>query len=833
MEIMGPGADAQEEISPMVASHGLLQKARAYLASQGHTEPARPDGAGSRAPAIREADRARILEEIEREVAAARTPVTPELLRFTPRRRGGVLPLAVNLVAVVVIAAGVLGAVWLSRQREQTAVTAATTITSAEGKLLDVLRKESEERLAGKDQEIADIRGKLAGLDQEQERLRADADARISARERELTDAMSATLETERQKLLASGLSEAAVAKRIADLESKARAESERQLAELRRQAEEERAAQAQAAEQLRTEYQRSLTQAQSDRSRIQEEAARKQADLEAGYRQKQLGLEQDKAAALAELEALRRARERETMVLDQVASFYREVRNEIAANRPEAAAAVLARFREYLDDPSVAALPIMAQRRPVELFLIGSLEEIARARAATAADAAATQSLVASAGLVAAVAGLVEQGEALFADRDYAKAREVYLAALAKIPAVQTGTERLAEIERLAADQGRRAVNALFAEGNAAYLAGDTDLAADRYRSGLEALAADRGIADTLVTQLTQIGAIRERAAAAAAAPATAGGRDEAADAAERAALLAELAAATAELERLRAEGEAAAARATRRSRTVTRPSPSGTRPRAHGPRPSRNGIRLPGPATGRSRIGTRPWRRATRRSSSATPPWRARATRRARSPRIAKRPSLPATGPWPSVTPPRPPGTRPRPGRRQRSPSVTPPSPPATRPRRRATPPSPSVTGRSLRWLPSATGALRPWPGWPRSATVRRARRPRPRKPSRESVLALVQTKVLVQKVLLSDAVLAEYPDLADRLDRYLEALADESRGEAQLETLRDLDAVLADLAAGRAGSVTDEIVERRTAGGQQNLLLNILDELKTLLE
>ena len=91
-----------------------------------------------------------------------------------------------------------------------------------------------------------------------------------------------------------------------------------------------------------------------------------------------------------------------------------------------------------------------------------------------------------------------------------------------------------------------------------------------------------------------------------------------------------------------------------------------------------------------------------------------------------------------------------------------------------------------------------------------------------TRESVLSLVQTKVLVQKVLLSDVVLAEYPDLADRLDRYLEALVTESRGDAEIETLRDLDGVLADLAAGEGAVVPDEVVARRTAGGQQDLLL-----------
>jgi hypothetical protein len=747
---MSPGADVQGEILSMAAAHGLLQRARAFLASQGHPEPMRPDGDGDRAPAIREADRARILEEIEREVAGARTPVTPELLRFTPRRRGSIMPIAVNLGALVVIAAGVLGAIWLSRQREQSAVAATATLTTAEGKLLEALKEESEEQLAGKDREIADIRGKLAGLDEERERLRVDADARVSAKEQELSDAMAAVLETERQKLLASGLSEAAVTKRVADLEAKTRAESERQLAALRQQAEADRVAQEQAAEQLRAEYQRSLSAAQTDRSRIQEEAARKQADLEAGYRQKQLSLEQDKAAALAELETLRRAREREALVLDQFVSYYREVRNEIAANRPEAAAAVLARFRAYLDEPSVTALPVMSQRRPVELFLIGSLEEIARARATTAADEAASQSLVASAGLVAAVAGLVEQGEALYADRDYAKAREVYLAALARIPAVQTGTERLAEIERIADDQGRRAVSALFAEGNTAYLAGDTDLATDRYRRGLEALAADRGLADTLIAQLTQIGAIRERAAAAAAAPAAVeGGRDEVADAAERAALLAELTTATAEMERLRAEGTAAAS---------ARDAAIAERDAAATARDAAVAAQATAVTSRNAAIAERD-KAATERDTALAE--RDRAIFALATERDHRSSSLADLA---------------------------------------------AFRVRAAHAITASAG-------------------------TRESMLSLVQTKVLVQKVLLSDAVLAEYPDLADRLDRYLVALAAESRGEAHLETLRDLDEVLSGLAAGTV--VPDEVVARRTAGGQQDLLLGILDTLKTLLE
>lgn len=751
----------EAETSRMAAAHGLLQRARAYLDAQRRLVVVRQDDDGLGALPIRDADRDRILEEIEREVAVARNHVTSELLAFTPRRRGNLLPLIVNLGAAVVIAGGILGAVWLSRQREQAAASAAGTLTTAEGKLLAALRQESEEQLADKDREIADIRAKLAGLDRERERFRADAEARIGARERELADSMAAALEAERRRLLESGSSEAAVAKRLADLEASLRTASERQLAEERQQAEADRLAQEHAAEELRAEYQRNLVQAQADRASLQEEAARKQAELEAGYRRKQLALEQDKAAAVAELEELRRAQEKERLVLDQFVSFYREVKDEIAAGRTEAALGVLARFRAYLDDASVAVLPAVSRRRAVDVFLIASLEEIARARTAVAADAAASRSLVASASLVAAVSALVQEGDAAFADKEYARAREVYLAALAKIPAVQAATDRLADIARIASDQERRATNAFLAEGNAAYLAGDFDRAVERYRRVLELLAADRGIADALVVQLAEIGAIRERAAAAAAAPTRAeGGRDAAADEAARSALAAELAAATAEIERLRAENAAAAA--TRDAAAAARDAALAERDAALA---ERDAAAAAANAAARDATAAAAARDTAVAAGAMATSERDRAVFRLATERDRKAASLAGLAAF-----------------RARAAAAT---------------------------AAAAAG-------------------------TRESLVSLVETKVLVQKVLLSDAVLAAYPDLADRLDRYLEALAAESRSEGALEALRDLDGVLAALAAGKgAAAASDELLARRTAKGQQELLLCILDSLKTLLE
>ena len=107
-----------------------------------------------------------------------------------------------------------------------------------------------------------------------------------------------------------------------------------------------------------------------------------------------------------------------------------------------------------------------------------------------------------------------------------------------------------------------------------------------------------------------------------------------------------------------------------------------------------------------------------------------------------------------------------------------------------------------------------------------------------ARTTLVALLETKLLVQQVLLRPDVAREHSDLYDRLNRYLDALAAESRAEARLETLKDLDALLANLAvgapAGPPGSpAAFSAVPRFSSPDEQDILLSILSRLRTLLK
>jgi hypothetical protein len=494
---------------------GLLKKAELLRdVDRGHLRLLGPDELRvEQEDEITPEERRKVLAQIEEVVAGSRLKVTPKTFSFRPLKNGGILPIMVNLVALVVIAAGVTLAVVLSRRSEQAIIAAPVTILTAEGKMLEVLKEQSRQQLAGKDQEIASIREKLSGMDGERARIRQEADASVKQKEADLQAAFAKSLDDERRKMEANGVSAQDVNARIAALQAKQATQQDAQLAAFRSQVDADRAAKEKTIADLQAGYQSQLTQAQAERAQVQADAARRQSELEAGYKQKQLALEKDSAAAVSALNTLRQQRANEQLVLDQLLSWYQKARDQIQGGKPDAARSVLAGFRKFLDDPALAALPAVVQRRPVDLFLIDSLDQIAQSQAAQSSNADATASLVASANLITTVAGLVQQGEDAFKVQGYAKARELYVAALAKIPAVRTGYDRLAEIEKIFSDRQQKDLAAQFAAGNAAYRAADYAKAAAIYGQALAALQNDPQGAAQLVAQLGDIGAQRQAA--------------------------------------------------------------------------------------------------------------------------------------------------------------------------------------------------------------------------------------------------------------------------------------------------------------------------------
>lgn len=487
---------------------GLYQKAREYIQTQRNLRLVRPEE-------LNEADelgitgdeREQILAQINDVVAQNRITIDDTTFTVTPKKRGGVMPVLVNVIAVALIAGGLFIVLGLFDRREATLVSLRTATESAEGMLLETLKRESEERLSEKEDEIVSIQNRLAEMNLERERLQADVERQVQEREAEIQAEMRAALDAERARLAQNDLSDEEINARIRELEAEQNAEYQERLEQIRSEAEARLAEQENALDEMVSEYEQSLAEAQQARSRLQDELEARQAELRAEMEQRTSQLESERAEVESQLESLRQAREREELALDQLVSFYSQVKQAIGAGNYEAALATLGELTAYLNKAAIAELPLVQRRRQVELFLAESLGELIRSR--QEADSQDTASLVESAQLVSAVSKLIDSAEVSYTVGDMDEAERLYRAAMAKIPAVEIGYERLQEIRNRIAAERDGVIASYIDAGNARYVAGEYEEAAEQYGRALSSLP---GSNDRLLSRVLDAGYMMKR---------------------------------------------------------------------------------------------------------------------------------------------------------------------------------------------------------------------------------------------------------------------------------------------------------------------------------
>jgi hypothetical protein len=386
------------------------------------------EGIGARADDISAQEREEILAQIEKAVARARTPLGPGGLRYKSERSGAALPLIVNAAAVLVIAAGAAAFSWYFNRTEQSIVTRPAAIVSAGGEIVGAIKRESEQQLAGKDQEITRVQGELSKIDAQLSTLKADSVARIQQREQELRASLASELESARERLQKEGASTAAVERQVRALEERRGRELEAQLSAFRRQSEAELAAKETEINRLFAQNQRTLEEARADKAKLQAQLAAQREEL--------LAKGQGDTAKLTEaLGSLREQARREQLAVEQVAQSYRAADQAMRAGRWDEAVAALDAIPVYLDGPVVASLPAVQKRKPVDLFIVGSLKDlVAVRRGAGEESAAAAPAAIAEADRAAvrkAVGQAIADGDAAWTSGNYKAALDRYGRAL------------------------------------------------------------------------------------------------------------------------------------------------------------------------------------------------------------------------------------------------------------------------------------------------------------------------------------------------------------------------------------------------------------------
>ena len=391
-----------------------------------------------------------LLAQIEQSVAKSRTPVTPETFSYTPQRSGLFFPVVLNIAALALIAIAVLFFSLFFNRQERTLTGGSGTVLTGERTLVSALTREAEDKLRTKDQEIGTIQG---SLDQTRERLtalRAEADSQVLKKEQELRASFDEQLAAEKARLQGLGASTASIESQLAVLRDQLQKTYDSKLSEFRNRLNADTAQKEAALTAQLTGSQTTLAQAQSEKAQLQAQldAATKTAASAQGEQQRL-------AAQVASLAA---RGQREQLVLDQITASYAAAGAAMNASRFDDALGVLGSLALYLDQAAVASLPAVQRRKPVDLFLIDSLEKLVVSRKAGAQPApsggtsgAAVPSAppALSPRQTQALADAIAAGDALFAAGDFSGAMEKYgagLALLNDVPGMERLSARMAE---------------------------------------------------------------------------------------------------------------------------------------------------------------------------------------------------------------------------------------------------------------------------------------------------------------------------------------------------------------------------------------------------
>lgn len=325
-------------------------------------------------------ERRQITDQIDRLMADNRIEVSPENLSYVSRRNGALLPLFSN---IAILAAAIIALLVISQflnHQERSIATSGTAILTAESKLIAALKQEADRQLQQKDRAIVDAQDKLTAVSREKERLRGQADSIIRAREAELKDAYDGKIAAERDRLEKQDTAAVSVEQKMRAFQDSERRQLEQELARSRQRAETDLAARQQTFVSAETRYQGELEAARQERLRLQGESRQKEAELQKEIEKAQQA-EGEGARVGAELARLRAQQDQENLVNDQITAVYAQVNVSLQAGKYDQALDALASLRKILGNDSVAALPAVQHRRSVETFLIGSLEELVKAR--------------------------------------------------------------------------------------------------------------------------------------------------------------------------------------------------------------------------------------------------------------------------------------------------------------------------------------------------------------------------------------------------------------------------------------------------------------------
>ncbi|MGD0725139.1 MAG: hypothetical protein ABSB63_06195 [Spirochaetia bacterium] len=454
---------------------------------------------------ISKEDQKDVLQEIENVVTKNRIVTTPEDFIVKANKRGVLFPVLVIAAAVVALGLGGSAFYFLFQRGESQIVRGAVGTITAEGQLIQAVRREANGKILEKNQEINTIQGRLADIDKQRQDLQSNMDSKVSKKEQELRAQMALALEAEKARLQKEGLSKQAIALRMQQSEAQRAAQLQRDMEAYRKEAETTRLQAEQNLKTMQQEFTANLTKANTERQQTISDAQKREQELKGQFAQKTQSLESASAQATQALNTLIAQREKEDLVTGQLVGLYTGVRDEIAKGDYTKALADLQSLREFVNRPDVAMLPALAKRHDVDLFVIDSLSNMVETQIEKAKND--TASLLEAANEITELKKNVSDAQEMLKAGKVAEAEKAYADALEAIPEIAASYAYFVNRDKEAeAARQARLVQALD-KADAAFKAGNLTLAAASYRTALVYLPTSADRLDRIVANIEAAG--------------------------------------------------------------------------------------------------------------------------------------------------------------------------------------------------------------------------------------------------------------------------------------------------------------------------------------
>ena len=297
-----------------------------------------------------------VLSEIESLISGRQLPRDAMVVRRGEGSLGIGLPIVVNLLLAALVGISLYAVTTIFNTREEALALDTAEVFSTESRIIEEIRRSSEEQLSEKEAEIDAIESQLSSLAESKRELEENLDAEVAGREAELRAQLNAELEAERQRLQALGTSEADIAERIEELEAEREAEVESQVQAYR--------------DEVEAEFNARIDELESDTAALEEQLAQERADLEA-----QLSEAQEAAgAAQQRLQTLESEQATTQLFQDQLAGTYEQVFSALRNDNYGAAREALEGLSALFDTPTFLGVSQIQARRETQLRVADSI---------------------------------------------------------------------------------------------------------------------------------------------------------------------------------------------------------------------------------------------------------------------------------------------------------------------------------------------------------------------------------------------------------------------------------------------------------------------------